>query len=408
MISSILLYHHLGLGDHIMCHGIVREYCKKYEKVAIFCLPHNYPSVSSMYRDLTNLTIIECGYDSPKKFTDQKVSQFEKLNYDEIKIIGYQDLNKNSDTPLEMQFYQLAGIPFNKKWDSFYIKRDFEKEQSLFERVSPRGDYAFVHEDIPRGFTINKKLINKDCAVLVADQSHTDNIIDYCTVIEKAKEIHVIDSCFMFLIDFLPYSNPGQKLFIHRYSRENHEWLLPILKKDWHIIIQRNDNKEPFKTILRVLLGNHNTIFKKIIRRIFNVMNWDMVRPSSPDLNALIKRYVYGKSFLAITNVGKGAGYAPAAREAGATTANSSTIEQAQPADTVFYSGAFSKDRDREALLKKLRSITKVTLIFHTKNCAPEYLESMLTQAGFETLEKHLFPSEVCLVCKAVSRNEEY
>lgn len=407
-MSSILLYHHLGLGDHIMCHGIVREYCKKYEKVAIFCLPHNFSSVSFMYRDLINLTILECDYDSPKKFLLQKTSQFDKLNYDEIKIIGYQDLNKNSDTPLEMQFYQLAGVPFNKKWDSFYIKRDFEKERALFERVAPRGDYVFVHEDISRGFTINKELIGKDCAVLSADQGRTNNIIDYCTVIERAKEIHVIDSCFMFLIDFLPYNNPDQKLFIHRYSRENHEWLLPILKKDWHIIIQRNDNKEPFKTILRVLLGNHNTIFKKIIRRIFNVMNWDMVRPSSPDLNAIIKRYVYGKSFLAITTEDKESSFTSVAQEAGATTAISSTAKNAAPADIVFYSSPFTREQDQHMLLKKLRSITKVNLIFHTKNCTPEYLESRLTQAGFETREKHLFPSEMCFVCRAVSKNEEH
>lgn len=404
-MSSILLYHHLGLGDHIMCHGIVREYCKKYEKVAIFCLPHNLPTVSFMFRDLANLTILKADSSYPKKFTDQKISQFEKLNYDEIKIIGYQNLNKDGNTPLEMQFYQLAGIPFNKKWDSFYVERDSEKERALFDRVVPRGDYAFVHEDAPRNFVINKEFICKDCAVIIADQSHTDNIIDYCTVIEKAKEIHVIDSCFMFLIDFLPYNNPDQKLFVHRYSRENHEWLLPVLKKDWHIIIQRNDNEGPLKAILRILLGNNNTIIRKIVRRIYKKMKWDMIRPCSPDLNALIKRYVYRRSFLEITIAEKERGYLSIAREAGATTANTMLAEGANPADIVFYSGQFSHEQDLGALLEKLHAVTKSYLIFHTKNCTPEYLEEMLTQAGFETREKHLFPFEVCFVCKVVSEN---
>ena len=35
-MSEIYLYHHLGLGDHISCHGIVRYYCEKYNKVKIF------------------------------------------------------------------------------------------------------------------------------------------------------------------------------------------------------------------------------------------------------------------------------------------------------------------------------------------------------------------------------------
>jgi len=387
-----------------MCHGIVREYCKKYEKVAIFCLPHNYPSVSFMYRDLTNLTIIKGGDSDARKFIKQNASEPEELKYDEIKIIGFQYLNKGSNVPLEMQFYRLADIPFNKKWDSFFIKRDSQKEQALFEKVAPQGDYAFIHEDIPRGFIINRDHINKDYEVIVANQSHTNNIIDYCTIIERAKEIHVIDSCFMFLIDFLSYNNPDQKLFVHRYSRENHEWLLPFLKKDWHIIIDRHDKKEPIKEILRTLLGDRNTILRKIIRRIFKRMRWDMVRPSSPDLNALIKRYVYRKSFLAISTNDNSDDYISVAQDAGAMRANSSMLEVAVPADTVFYSGTFPKNGDLGALLKKLRLLTKNIIIFHTKNCAPEYLESMLVQAGFETREKHVFPYEVCFVCRTVTK----
>ena len=402
-MSSIILYHHLGLGDHIMCHGIVREYCKKYEKVAIFCLPNNLPSVSFMYQYLTNLNIIECDYDSPRKFFVQKTFQFEKLNYDEIKIIGYQDLNKNSNTPLEMQFYQLAGVPFNKKWDSFFINRDYEKEQKFLEKIAPKEDYAFIHEDVPRGFIINREFVDKNCSLLSAEKSHTDNIIDYCTIIEKAKEIHVIDSSFMFLIDFLKYDNPNQKLFIHRYARENHEWLLPILKKDWHIFIQRHDGRELGKEILTKLCGNHNTIFKKIIRRIFKKMGWDMIRQKYPDLKALIRRYVYEKSFLVISPNNKSNDYLSTAKASGAITTNESILEEAGPADTVFYSGEFSTIKNQQTLLKKLHSLTKTNIIFHTKDCNPKYLEKILIQVGFETREKHLFPSEVCFVCKLIS-----
>jgi hypothetical protein len=64
----------------------------------------------------------------------------------------------------------------------------------------------------------------------------TDNLFDFCDVIEKAEEIHVIDSSFMFLIDCLPYEAPNQKLFVHRYARPNAAWNLPILKKPWVIL----------------------------------------------------------------------------------------------------------------------------------------------------------------------------
>src|SRR3989344_7609695 len=55
--SRVLLDFHHGMGDELICNGLVREYCKKYEAVDIFCIVRNYPSVSFMYRDLTNLRI---------------------------------------------------------------------------------------------------------------------------------------------------------------------------------------------------------------------------------------------------------------------------------------------------------------------------------------------------------------
>jgi hypothetical protein len=359
-----------------------------------------------MYRDLRNLTIIKYENSDAHQFITQDISKLNKLKYDEIKVIGFKNLDKKSGVPLEMQFYQLAGIPFNKKWDSFFIKRDHEIEDKLFKKIAPRGDYAFIHEDASRGFGINKDLIDKNCALLIAENSFTDNIIDYCTVIEKAKEIHVIDSSFMFLIDFLPYNNPDQKLFVHRYARENHEWLLPVLKKDWNIIIDRDNKKRTAKEILRILLGNKNTLLRKIVRRIFRKMKWDMVRPKHPDLKALIRRYVYGKSFLAITPEDKKDAYLSVARTSGAAISNWGTAKEEIPADTVFYSGEFSQTKDQKELLKKLYSLTKINIIFHTKNCVPEYIESMLIQVGFETREKHLFPSEACFICRVVSKNK--
>lgn len=237
-MSSVLLYHHLGLGDHIMCHGIVREYCKKYNRVGIFSKSHNYPSVSFMYRDLSNLTIIKGDDGYAKKFIFLNRLKFGRYRYDSIKIIGHEYLDRASNIPLEQQFYQFAGVDFAKKWENFFVKRDTAREEALFKRVplSKFKDYAFIHEDRDRGFKINRAYINENYAVFAPDKKLTDNIFDYCAIIEKAKEIHVIDSSFMFLVDCLPYENPVQKLYIHRYARENEKWLLPVLKKSWNII----------------------------------------------------------------------------------------------------------------------------------------------------------------------------
>lgn len=232
--KNVLLYHHLGLGDHFMCHGIVREYCKRYKKVTIFSWPQNFTSVSFMFKDLDNLKIIK----GDEKYAKQVIRENSESNnpeYDLVKIIGQENLDRKSGVQLERQFYKIAEIDFNKKWDSFFIERNSEKEQDFFNKFAPGKKYAFVHDDIIRNMTINTRKISKGLEIFYPKRDFTDNIFDYCTLVERAEEIHVIDSSFMFLIDLLDYKNPSQKLFVHRYARFNSRWKLPILRKKWHI-----------------------------------------------------------------------------------------------------------------------------------------------------------------------------
>jgi hypothetical protein len=218
-----------------MVHGIVREYAKKYSRVAIFSLPHNYLSVSFMFRDLPNVLVIKGDNAFAEKMIANNATAPASEKYDEVKIIGFDLLNRTSGVPLEKQFYTLAGLDISKKWENFHVDRDYAKEKEFYEKFAPKEPYVFLHEDTPRSFLINRKKINPAYKIFVPDASIAQNFFDYGMIIEKAAEIHVIDSSFMFLIDCLEYSNPTQKLFVHRYSRENPKWKLPILKKNWHI-----------------------------------------------------------------------------------------------------------------------------------------------------------------------------
>lgn len=230
-MSSVLLYHHLGLGDHMVCHGIVREYCKRYDTVTLFSKPENYPSVKFMFHEVPNLTILSGD--------DGYANEYLRLHggeYTEIKKIGFELRNFESGEPFEKQFYALAGVDFNAKWNNFHVERDFAREQELFDKIAPIGPFLFLHEDPTREYGINRKRIENSYPIVEAQLGQTNVIFDYCTIIERAREIHVIDSSFMFLIDCLQYSNPEQKLFVHRYARSNPEWKLPILRKNWIIL----------------------------------------------------------------------------------------------------------------------------------------------------------------------------
>ena len=61
MSQQIYIYHHLGLGDHFHCNGVVRfllnKKCKSL-KVRLFSKKKYSEMVKFMYRDLNNLEIV--------------------------------------------------------------------------------------------------------------------------------------------------------------------------------------------------------------------------------------------------------------------------------------------------------------------------------------------------------------
>lgn len=232
-MSSVLLNHPLGLGDHIACNGLVREYCKKYGRIGLFCSPNNEPSVSFMYRDLHNLKLHSIrSHREAAKFIWRNRLRLSDVRYDKVLQVG--SFDPESGVKYERQFYNSAGLPLETLWDSFFVERDTEREQALSKKIGTQGFYIFLHDD--SRFPIIPDKIHSNFTVVRPDQHLTNNIFDYCDVLEHAEEIHVIDSSFMFLVDCLSYANPRQRLFVHRYARENMEWNLPILKKNWHII----------------------------------------------------------------------------------------------------------------------------------------------------------------------------
>jgi hypothetical protein len=225
-MNKLLLYHHLGLGDHIICHGMVREFCKQHQ-TTIFCKPHNFETVSDMFCDLNNLQILIGNDEHAQKYIESHYHHF-----DIIKQIGFGDLIHTLQ--FEQQFYDLANINFHKKWDNFYIPFN-EKAKKIHDQLKLRS-YNFIHTDPNRGFNIDRSRIQNSYHNFFTSDINTNSVIHYIELIKRAQEIHVIDSAFMFLIDCMPYNHCQQQLYIHRYARFNEQWLLPILNKPWKIL----------------------------------------------------------------------------------------------------------------------------------------------------------------------------
>ncbi len=229
-MTNIFIDHHSRLGDQFIMNGAIREYCKKYDNVGIFSIPKYHQFVSYMFRDLDNLHIELAPTNRSRRYFALK--NFFTRKYE--RIVNARDEDLETGILPELQFYKMLGVDHDKKWSSFFVEREPNREKRLLDTLTHGNPYIFIHDD--SRYPINFSKITSARTRVSPKESLTNNVLDYCSLIEQADEIHVIDSSFMFLIDQLVYENPSQKLFVHRYSRPNPTFNLPILRKPWKIL----------------------------------------------------------------------------------------------------------------------------------------------------------------------------
>ena len=224
-MKTFYLKTNLGLGDIILCNGLVRNVCKKYEQVGIFTKPMYYKSVSFMFRDIKNLEILS--------FDDAEAERFLAKIPKECKyFVGTQLTNRYT---FDESFYRLIGLNFLKRWSDFHFIRDLENEKTLFENLAPKEPYAFIHDDIKRGFLINENYIDKN--LIKFRPPCNDNIFLYTMFLEKATEIHCMDSCFKHIADSLNLENV--KLYYHLYVRGINNQAYAQSKHFWNKLVYR-------------------------------------------------------------------------------------------------------------------------------------------------------------------------
>jgi len=193
--DKFYIYHHLGLGDHIICSGIVRNiYSRVSKNIVLFCKPVNAETVRFMYRDL-GITIHETD-DHQVKLILQSVPKEKKI------YVGHHHLMENIiNTTFDCAFYKQVGLDFKRRWTDFYVERDIKREEVLFDKLKLPKEYIFVHDDTSRYFNIRSEFLKKDVKVVRPEHTLTGNIFDYLTVLEREQEIHCIDSCFRLMVD---------------------------------------------------------------------------------------------------------------------------------------------------------------------------------------------------------------
>jgi len=198
------IYHHLGLGDHIICNGLVRYYRKIHQDVSVFCKPHNFNNVEYMFRDDSNINVLSIGedYDVHQYIIKNKIQN-------DVITVGFEKLNITQTNTFDESFYVANRIPFEVRFDYFHVDRDMEIELKIIQKLNPSNEkYIFTHN-------VNLEKINTNYKIIENPTEY--NLFNLISLIENAEEVHLMESSLKCLINSYKFKKPI--FYYHEYVR---------------------------------------------------------------------------------------------------------------------------------------------------------------------------------------------
>jgi hypothetical protein len=236
--ERISILHPQGLGDAIICNGLCRYYANQHavDKVYVY-IPKIYTNlVKWMYRDNPAITVIPINasrvgaYDYCTKVAANLHSRV--IFAGSTAINNYNKIFKKYKKFDEV-IYEIAKVPYENRYKSFYIQRDLEEEKKVLEKLGAYGAYAFIHDDPDKGFVLEPKTTLKQIR-----NDKSINLFHLCSALENAEEIHLMESSIKNLCEHLNLKS--DKLF--RYDE--------VRKKCGYIGYKISKERLPWKTML--------------------------------------------------------------------------------------------------------------------------------------------------------------
>src|SRR5210317_103437 len=214
----ITILHHLGLGDAIMLNGMVRHFAED-EHVCIFVQKHHLESVQFMYRDIEDRVKIKAvNTTNAQEMWSQVEGRVLPLATYRLPIDVWKYIMEGPPTEMvnwAHSVYIQAGIPPKYMYSKFKVVRDKSKEIKY-----EHDDYVFIHDDESRDMKVNRDYPNV-FRITPEIVSKNPNIFDYLSVIENAKEVHCMDSCYAWMINMMEMGDPS-KNFLHLDVKGNY------------------------------------------------------------------------------------------------------------------------------------------------------------------------------------------
>lgn len=208
----LLVLGHLGLGDHLVCNGLVRRLAAARPLLLVACKRAAAASVGFMFRDAANvqLLVVEDDRDiSPAFGADPAaLNSFLRAGF-EVLLLGLHRGPLPAGAGFADAFYDQAGVPRDARYTAFRADRDPGLEARFAGGAA--GSYVFVHDDRERGHRVTPDPSLPALHPGKPDgRPASDNIFAFAGVMERAAGLDLMDSCFAHMADLLDLL-PGRR-----------------------------------------------------------------------------------------------------------------------------------------------------------------------------------------------------
>lgn len=214
---DLLLFTHIGMGDHIIFNGLTRILSKN-KKTALICRPKYYNNICMMYQDSPHITPISL----PQEL-DSTVPETKHQSFLDTIDAKQSILIPTKGHHFDKKAYQKVGIDYKYSFEYFYYDRNYYQELQLYQKLNPDNlKYAFIHNRSSKR-SFNKEDIDNSLFKIYADA--TTSILYYGFVIQNATQIYCYNSAFANLVDRIPTN--GQLFYKNTRSTvtQNKKWI---------------------------------------------------------------------------------------------------------------------------------------------------------------------------------------
>jgi hypothetical protein len=233
------LHHHLGLGDHFCCNGLVLELVKRWnvDRLFLFCWEHNLKTLKKLYAN-TKVELIPLksfsnenkqiqNYFSSKNISIQHNGSIDwetgnsgsyfQLGFNWMQNQCHKQISQN--VSCDQCFYLQANVPYEYRFDKFSYCRDIESEQKILQELNPnKEEYIFVAiDDKDRGMVAPSRKCIVDNGVKIIENPKQYNVLDLGLLLENAKELHLMESSIRCMLEANIFNISKPKLYLHAW-----------------------------------------------------------------------------------------------------------------------------------------------------------------------------------------------